>query len=73
MWLTFGKIALIVFLAIAIAVFVVVYVRNAGRKGFPSWESSSHLDQIRGAMPPMPRPDGLGADEPDGDSSPRQD
>jgi hypothetical protein len=68
MWLTIGKVALVAFLALAIAFFVVVYVRNARRKGFPTWESSSHLDQIRGAMPPIPRPDGV--DDAAGDETP---
>lgn len=68
MWLTIGKVALVAFLALAIALFVAVYVRDARRKGFPTWESSSHLDQIRGAMLPMPRPDGI--DDPSDDDHP---
>ncbi|MDT5106734.1 MAG: hypothetical protein QOI25_4247 [Mycobacterium sp.] len=56
MWLTIGNIALVAFLALAIALLVMVYMRNSRRKGLPRWESSSHLDQIRGAMPPMPTP-----------------
>jgi hypothetical protein len=70
MWLTIGKIAIVAFLALAIAFFVVVFVRNARRKGLPSWESSSHFDQIEGAMPPMPRPDVLGYDASDDDGPP---
>jgi hypothetical protein len=65
MWLTIGKITLVAFLVLAVGFFVVVYVRNSRRKGFPTPESSSHLGQIKGAMPPMPRPDGFGYDEPD--------
>jgi uncharacterized membrane protein len=68
MWLTIGKVALVAFLALAIALSVVVYVRHARTKGFPTWESISHLDQIRGAMPPMPRRDGI--DDPSDDCSP---
>jgi hypothetical protein len=71
MWLTIGKTALVAFLAIAIPFFVVVYVRNSRNKGFPRWESSVHLDQIRGAMPPMPRPDGFDDGASDHDSPPR--
>lgn len=56
MWLTIGKIALVAFLALAIAFLVVVYMRKPRRKVLPRWESSSHLDQIHGAMPPMPTP-----------------
>jgi hypothetical protein len=57
MWLTFGKIALVGFLVLAVVFFVVVYVRNSRRKGFPTPESSSHHWQIEGAMPPMPKPE----------------
>lgn len=64
MWLTIGKIALVVFLVLAVGSLVVVFVRNSRRKGFPIPESSSHLGQMKGAMPPMPRPDGLD-DDPD--------
>jgi len=73
MWLTIGKIAIVAFLVLAIAFFVVVYVRNARRKGLPRWESSSHFDQTQGAMPPMPGPDGFGYHASDGDSPPRRD
>jgi len=71
MWLTIGKIALVVFVVLAIAFFVVAFVRNARRKGLPSWESSSHFDQIEGAMPPMPRLDVLGHEASD-DGPPRR-
>jgi hypothetical protein len=38
-------------------VVVVVYVRKSRANGFPTRQSWSHLDQIRGAMPPTPRPE----------------
>jgi hypothetical protein len=60
------KVALVVFLVLAVLVIVVVFIRNVRAKGFPSRQSSSHLGQIRGAMPPTPKPDWAGRDG-DGD------
>lgn len=68
---TIAKIALLAFLAVAILVFVVVYLRKSRAKGFPSWESDSHVDQARGAMPPMPEPPGPEGDSA-GDDQPRR-
>jgi hypothetical protein len=65
MWLTVFKIALVVFLVIALGFVMVTFFRKSRRKGFPTPESSSHVGQIRGAMPPMPRPDGFDDDDPD--------
>lgn len=51
------KIALIVFLAVAILTVVVVFIRGVVTKGFPDRRSSEHFDQIYyGAMPPTPKP-----------------
>jgi hypothetical protein len=72
MWLSVFKIALVVFLVIALGFVAVTFVRKSRAKGFPTPESSSHLGQIRGAMPPMPRPDGFDDDEPDGFDRRRQ-
>jgi hypothetical protein len=60
MWPTVAKIALIAFLLLAAVVIVAVFIRNARAKGFPTRESSSHFNQARGAMPPMPKPDWAG-------------
>lgn len=64
MWLTVFKIALVVFLVIAVGFVMVTFVRKSRAKGFPTPESSSHVGQIRGATPPMPKPDGFD-DDPD--------
>ncbi|MDG4666202.1 hypothetical protein [Mycobacterium sp. 236(2023)] len=61
------KIALVVFLALAVLTVIVVFVRGILSKGFPTRESSSHFDQISyGAMPPTPKPPW--AEERDGES-----
>jgi len=75
MWLSVFKLALDELLVIAVGVVVVIFVRNSRAKGFPTPESSSHLGQIRGAMPPTPKPewaDGSDDDEPDGFDRRRQ-
>lgn len=56
MWLAIAKIALVAFLVLAVVVVVAVFLRNTRSKGFPTLKSSSHYDQARGAMPPMPKP-----------------
>jgi hypothetical protein len=67
------KVALVVFLVLAMVVIVVVFIRNVRAKGFPAGESSSHLGQIRGAMPPTPRPDWAGReDDVDGEGPARR-
>lgn len=35
---------------------VVVFIRNSRAKGFPAAESTSHFAQMKGAMPPNPKP-----------------
>ena len=65
MWPMVFKIALVVFLIIAVGFVVVTFVRNSRAKGFPAPESSSHHWQIEGAMPPTPRPEW--ADQKDGE------
>jgi hypothetical protein len=65
MWLTVFKLALVAFLVIAVGIVVVIFVRNSRAKGFPAPQSSSHFWQIKGAMPPTPRPEW--ADKSDGD------
>jgi hypothetical protein len=51
------KIALLVFLAVAVLTVVVVFIRGVLTKGFPDRRSSGHFDQIYyGAMPPTPKP-----------------
>jgi hypothetical protein len=73
MWLTVFKLALVAFLVIAVGVVVVIFVRNSRAKGFPTPQSSSHLGQIKGAMPPTPKPgwaDGRDDDD-DPDGHPR--
>jgi hypothetical protein len=67
MWLTVLKLALIVFLVIAVGFVVVTFVRNSRAKGFPAPESSSHFGQIEGAMPPTPRPEWANQDDDDPD------
>lgn len=56
MWPNIAKIVLIAFLVLAAVVIVAVFIRNSRAKGFPTQESSSHFNQARGAMPPMPKP-----------------
>jgi len=34
----------------------VVFIRNSRAKGFPTVESTSHFAQMKGAMPPKPKP-----------------
>ncbi|MBB2993471.1 hypothetical protein FHR72_004981 [Mycolicibacterium iranicum] len=52
------KIALLVFLAVAVLTLMVVFVRNVVAKGFPARQSSDHFDQIYfGAGPATPLPD----------------
>ncbi|WP_237572215.1 hypothetical protein [Mycolicibacterium lacusdiani] len=57
MWSSFAGIALIAFIVLAVVAIVTVFIRNSRAKGFPTVESSSHYEQARGAMPPMPRPE----------------
>ena len=64
------KVALVVFLVLAMVVIVVVFIRNVRAKGFPTRESSSHLGQIRGAMPPNPKPDWAGREDDVDDEGP---
>jgi len=56
MWPTIAKIALVTLIVLAVVVVIAVFIRNSRSKGFPTLESSSHVDQARGAMPPMPKP-----------------
>jgi preprotein translocase subunit SecG len=65
MWPTIAKIALVTLLALAVVVIVAVFIRNSRSRGFPTRESSSHFDQAKGAMPPMPTPDWAQDAEPD--------
>jgi hypothetical protein len=73
MWPTVAKIALLTFLAVAVLVFAVVYLRKSRAKGFPTSESSSHFDQARGAMPPTPKPAWVDDLTNDDDQPPRAD
>jgi hypothetical protein len=36
---------------------VVVFIRKSRANGFPTVESTSHFGQLKGAMPPTPKPD----------------
>lgn len=72
MWLTVFKIALVVFLVIAVGFVVVTFVRKSRAKGFPTRESSSHLGQIKGAMPPMPKPEWADGSDDDPDEFERR-
>ena len=51
------KIALVAFLIIGVAVLTISFIRTSREKGFPTPESSSQFWQIKGAMPPTPKPD----------------
>lgn len=51
------KVALVAFLVIGVAVLTIAFIRKSREKGFPTPESSSQFWQIKGAMPPMPKPD----------------
>ncbi|MDY6996328.1 MAG: hypothetical protein SW019_07020 [Actinomycetota bacterium] len=53
------KVALVVFLVVAVTFFVVVYIRKAWRAGgLPLARSTSHFHQAYlGAQPPTPKPD----------------
>lgn len=51
------KVALVAFLVVGVAVLTIAFIRKSREKGFPTPESSSQFWQIKGAMPPTPRPD----------------
>lgn len=57
MILTGLKVVLVAFLIIGVAVLIVSFIRKSREKGFPTPESSSQFWQIKGAMPPTPKPD----------------
>ena len=50
------KIALVAFLLIGLAILAVTFIRKSRARGFPTPESSSQFWQIKGAMPPTPKP-----------------
>jgi hypothetical protein len=66
------KIALVAFLVIAVAILVVAFIRKSRARGFPTPESSSQFWQLKGAMPPTPRPDWIEADGDEQRPDPRQ-
>ena len=51
------KVALVAFLVVGVAVLMISFIRKSREKGFPTPESSSQFWQIKGAMPPTPKPD----------------
>jgi hypothetical protein len=63
------KVALVVFLVIALTILVVTFIRKSRAKGFPTPESDSQFWQLNGAMPPTPKPGWI---EPDGDDDDRE-
>lgn len=56
MILVIVKVALVAFLVIGVAVLMVSFIRKSREKGLPTPESSSQFWQIKGAMPPTPKP-----------------
>lgn len=56
-WLPVLKVALTVFLVVGVGVVAIAFIRKSRRNGFPAPESSSQFWQIKGAMPPTPKPD----------------
>jgi hypothetical protein len=65
MWLTVVKVAALTAVVLGVVVLVVVYTRNVRAKGRPTAQSSSHFDQIWGAMPPAPKPEWVDWDDAD--------
>jgi hypothetical protein len=56
------KLALVAFLVIGVAILVVAFIRKSRARGFPTPESDSQFWQLKGAMPPTPKPDWIEAD-----------
>jgi len=68
MWESVGKIALVAFLALAVLVLVVVFVRKARANGISASQRPSMFGPFAGAVPPTPVPDwATGGDDPDPD------
>jgi len=65
------KVALVAFLVIGVAVLMIAFVRKSREKGFPTPESSSQFWQIKGAMPPTPKPEWAERDSRADDERPR--
>jgi hypothetical protein len=57
------KIVLVAFLVVAVAILLVTFIRKSRAKGFPTPESASQFWQIKGAMPPTPKPDWIQTDD----------
>lgn len=57
MWETVGKVALMAFLALAVLVLVVVFIRKARANGISASERASMFGPFAGAVPATPLPD----------------
>jgi hypothetical protein len=66
-----AKFALVAFLVIGVAVLTISFIRKSREKGFPTPESSSQFWQIKGAMPPTPKPHWVEQDSKAEDERPR--
>lgn len=62
MWETVGKVALLVFLAVALLV-LVVFIRKARANGIPESQRPSMFGPFAGAVPPNPLPDWANRDD----------
>jgi hypothetical protein len=69
-WETIGKIALLAFLAMALLVLVIAFIRKSRAHGFPTPQGSSIYSPFGGQMPPNPLPDWATQDD---EPEPRQD
>jgi hypothetical protein len=56
-WETVGKIAVLAFLAVALLVLVVAFVRKSRAKGFPTPLGTENYSPFGAQMPPNPLPD----------------
>jgi hypothetical protein len=66
------KFVLVAFLVIGVAILVAAFIRKSRAKGFPTPESDSQFWQLKGAMPPTPKPDWIGAEGDDQQPDRRQ-
>jgi hypothetical protein len=51
------KVAAVIVIVVGVGVLVVTFIRKSRANGFPTYESNSHYAQMRGAMPPTPKPE----------------
>lgn len=62
------KVAALVVVVVGSLIIALQFIRKSRANGFPTVESTSHYDQMKGAMPPTPTPDRLDETPPSGRS-----